>query len=89
MKRKVENEGYLAGPVPPYILEKLGPLARQPLLPMWDPHQPTPSFSTPISQFHVYPPGTPRTHNGASYIISQEKDFYQVSIYPEVTQIKV
>jgi len=37
MKRKVENEGYLSGPMPPQVLEKLGPLARHPVLPQWQP----------------------------------------------------
>lgn len=37
MKRKVENEGYLSGPIPKYIFDRLGSLARHPVLPMWSP----------------------------------------------------
>jgi len=37
MKRKVENEGYLSGPMPQYVYEKLGSLVRHPVLPKWNP----------------------------------------------------
>lgn len=53
MKRKVENEGYLSSPIPQYIMDKLGSLARQPLLPMWDSTQTSSSSSFPIGRFHT------------------------------------
>nr|XP_039257094.1 uncharacterized protein LOC120333788 [Styela clava] len=46
MKRKVENEGYLSDPCPPYLLEKLGFLANHPPLPRWENHHKQQQFMT-------------------------------------------
>nr|XP_002119476.1 myb-related protein B-like [Ciona intestinalis] len=71
MKRKVENEGYLSGPMPPYIIDKLGPLARHPLLPMWDSQS---QFTNMIGQFQVYTPSLDSTNQNASFVLSQSQD---------------
>ncbi|CAK8691352.1 transcriptional activator Myb-like [Clavelina lepadiformis] len=80
MKRKVENEGYLSGPIPQYVVERLGPLSRHPVLPMWDPQAP---YSKMVGQFQVYNTssnisGSNPQSQTAPFVLSQEHDYSQI-----------
>nr|CAB3264097.1 myb-related protein B-like [Phallusia mammillata] len=76
MKRKVENEGYLSGPIPQYVMERLGSLSRHPVLPQWDPQA---QYSNVVDHFRIYaPPSMDLTNQNASFMLSKDHDYSQI-----------